>query len=324
MNFYPLKFAPIFKEMIWGGTALRENLGKATTSNKVGESWELSGVPDNVSMIGNGEYAGYSLDKLIALSPEQILGKTNVTRTGIAFPLLIKFIDACDDLSIQVHPNDEQAKSLGSAGKTEMWYILNAQPNATLISGFSQPLSSEQYANCVKNNTLESVLQKHPVARGDVFFIPAGRVHAIGKGIVLLEIQQSSNITYRIFDYNRRDANGNPRQLHTEQAMQVIDYKVYPDYKTHYTASSNVPSVLAQCPYFTTNLLKINKLKTRDYAHLDSFVIYICTQGSAKIEYGQGKSETISLGETVLLPAAIKSASLVPQGEAEVVEVYVE
>lgn len=324
MIYYPLKFSPIFKQMLWGGTALRTTLGKQTPSDKTGESWELSGVADNVSVIRNGEYAGASLDDIIGKAPAKILGNTAASLTGSKFPLLIKFIDACDNLSIQVHPNDTQAAPLGSAGKTEMWYILSAQPDATLISGFAQTLAPAQYAEHVKNDTLESVLQKHPVARGDVFFIPAGRVHAIGRGIVLLEIQQSSDITYRIYDYNRRDAQGNPRQLHTEQAMQVIDYQHYNDYKTSYVAAQNTPCTLAKCQYFTTNLLKINKLAQRDYNHINSFVIYICTQGTAQIEYGRGEREIIGLGETALLPAVIKSATLVPQGEAEIVEVYLE
>jgi mannose-6-phosphate isomerase len=298
-------------------------LGKAAPSDKTGESWELSGVSGNVSVIQNGEYAGCSLDDFIAHAPEEILGTKNTTRTGKAFPLLIKFIDACNDLSIQVHPNDEQARPLGSAGKTEMWYILNAQPEAKLISGFTQTLTQQNYAERVRDNLLECVLRKCSVERGDVFFIPAGRVHAIGKGILLLEIQQASDITYRIFDYNRRDAQGNLRQLHTQQAMQVIDFCDVRGDKTLYSASLNTPGTLASCSYFTTVLLSFNRPLRRDYEHLSSFVIYVCTAGSATVEYRKGQYETIALGETLLLPAAVNQTTLVPQGNAEIVEIFV-
>ncbi|GHT10989.1 mannose-6-phosphate isomerase [Bacteroidia bacterium] len=310
--------------MIWGGSQLRERLGKAIPSDKTGESWELSGVADNVSVVSNGEYAGCTLDEWIALAPEQTLGKKNVARTGSAFPLLIKFIDACDNLSVQVHPNDEQARPFNSLGKTEMWYILNAQQGATLISGFAQDVSAQEYAKAVENNTLEQILQHHPVQRGDVFFIPAGRVHAIGKGILLLEIQQSSNITYRIFDYNRKDAQGNSRELHTRQAMQVIDYKAQHPAQSTASPAINQPANLAACKYFTTNLLKIDQPTQRDNSVHQSFVVYIGTQGSTQIEYAAGKFETLNEGETILLPAALAHVQLAPNaGLAEVVEVYV-
>jgi mannose-6-phosphate isomerase len=324
--FYPLKFTPIFKEMIWGGKALREQLGKQTSSDKVGESWELSGVEHNISQITNGEYAGWDLQSWIAQNPAMALGKTIAEKHGNQFPLLIKFIDACDDLSIQVHPNDDMAwRYHQSAGKTEMWYVLNHTPNASLISGFSKQLSSETYAEYVQNGTLVDALQAHRVQRGDVFFIPAGRVHAIGKGILLLEIQQTSNLTYRIFDYNRKDAQGNPRELHTEKAQEAIDYTVCSDYKTHYETQKNAPGLLVSSSYFTVNLIDFDKPVKRNYTVFDSFVIYVCTQGSAQIEYALGKTETITMGETVLLPAAIKQVQLLPQTTStSIVETFIE
>ena len=322
MNLYPLKFAPILKEMIWGGTLLQEVLGKPSPSGRTGESWEISGLPESVSVVANGAYAGLTLNEVIAVSPDEVLGAANIARTGAAFPLLIKFIDACDDLSIQVHPNDEQAKPFGSAGKTEMWYVLRAERDAALISGLSQPVTEQEYVRRVQDGTLTDVLQRHRVSGGDVFFIPAGRIHAIGKGILLLEIQQSSNITYRIFDYNRRDANGVQRPLHTEQAKSVINYADCEDTKLSITRTPNIPVNIAQCPYFTANVIEMTRPVVRSYGAGRSFVILICTRGSAVIHYG-GKSTGIAAGETALLPAALSAVTLAPNGEAEIVETYV-
>jgi mannose-6-phosphate isomerase len=325
---YPLQFAPILKEMIWGGTLLRDLLGKQTTSNKVGESWELSGLPNNVSIVSNGEYAGMTLDEVIALAPEEILGKRVVRTYGTKFPLLIKFIDACADLSVQVHPNDEQARPLGSAGKTEMWYVLQAQPDATLIAGLNQPLTEDEYLRRTADGSIIDVLQKHNVAAGDAFFIPAGRVHAIGRGILLLEIQQASDITYRIYDYNRRDAQGNPRQLHTEEARRVINYNDCLITKCRLHKQTGNAAPIHGCDYFNVNVIAIDKMSTstsmsvvRNYMQDAAFVVLICTKGEVAVQYHDNKSVAMKAGETTLIPAAISSITLTPRADAEIVEV---
>jgi mannose-6-phosphate isomerase len=324
MNLYPIEFIPILKEVIWGGTMLKDIYGKKTESDKIGESWELSGLPNNVSVVNNGEYAGLSLYDVIELNPHAILGNKNIQRSGMNFPLLIKLIDACDDLSIQVHPNDEQAQPLGSAGKTEMWYVLSAKPDTALISGMTKPLTQAEYVERVGNGTIADVLQKHMVRRGDVFFIPAGRIHAIGRGIMLLEIQQSSNITYRIFDYNRRDANGKQRELHTEQAKNIINYNDCLPTKTLYKRQINMPFNIAQCPYFTANIIDMDGHVSicRDYNENDSFEILTCTKGSASIRCNANASYNIVAGKTMLIPAAIPHITIIPNGEAEIVEIY--
>lgn len=323
MKWYPLKFLPILKEMIWGGTMLADIYGKKTLSPRIGESWELSTVSGSISVIANGECAGMPLDKLIAKNSQQILGKRAAEYAEGRFPLLIKFIDACDNLSVQVHPNDEQAKPYGSLGKTEMWYVLHAKPNASLISGLCKPLTEEEYLLRVKNGTLSEILQKHPVAAGDVFFIPAGRIHAIGSGIVLLEIQQSSDITYRIFDYNRRDAHGKQRELHTEQARQVINYNDCGNTKSTIERKKNSPFCICECPYFKANVIDMDANTTieRDYGAEESFAVLTCTKGSALIRYSDDETITLSMGETTLIPAAIERISLIVNDCTEIVEV---
>jgi mannose-6-phosphate isomerase len=323
MQLHPIKFAPILKEMIWGGKELKNTFNKISTANNIGESWELSALPGNISIACNGTYKGMTLNEIIALSPTQILGKRITKRYGNNFPLLVKFIDAADNLSIQVHPNDEQAKSNNSHGKTEMWYILKAKPDATLISGLNKTISPQEFQQHVSNGTLTQALQSHKVSAGDAFFIPAGRIHAIGSGIVLLEIQQSSDITYRIFDYNRRDSSGNQRQLHTQQAMQVINFNDCLNTKTTIPPTKNTAIQIANCPYFNVNVMRIewqHKME-RNYTANESFTILVCTQGNGMITYNAADSMPICAGETLLLPAALTCITLTPTTDGmEIVE----
>ncbi|MDR0418696.1 MAG: class I mannose-6-phosphate isomerase [Prevotellaceae bacterium] len=321
---YPLKFKPLYIEKIWGGDSLSTKLDKAIPSCKIGESWELSGISNFQSIVDNGGLAGNTLLGIIQTYGDQVLGVKVLKKFGVDFSLLIKFIDAQDDLSVQVHPNDEQAKILQeSYGKTEMWYVMDAEPGATLISGFNIKLSVNEYQKLVARGELLSVLQHHEVKRGDVFFIPAGLIHAIGRGILLAEIQQSSDITYRVYDYNRIDVNGTPRELHAELALQVINFDIEGD-KVMYDASQiNQPVPLVSCEYFTTNLLRLTKRTNRDYRTFDSFIIYICTHGSGSIVYGEERKINIFKGETLLIPASIKDIYIEPNFNIELLEVYI-
>lgn len=323
---YPLKFEVILKSILWGGSEICKFKNLSTKQDGIGESWEISQVKDNVSIVANGEYKGKSLTDLIHEKGAELLGQHVVDRFGDKFPLLIKFIDARDNLSIQVHPDDKLAKERhNSFGKTEMWYVISAQEGAGLYSGFSKQISPDEYVERVENNTIMDVLQFHPVKSGDVFFLPAGRVHAIGKGIFIAEIQQTSDITYRIYDYNRKDANGKGRELHTALAKDAIDYKMYSDLKTKYTPECNKAVLLATCPYFTTNLLEMDNENTikRDIADKDSFVIYICMEGNAAMIDNNGVKTEFHQGETVLVPASVKFVDLSTDSSVKLLECYI-
>jgi mannose-6-phosphate isomerase len=323
-SLYPIKFEPIIKDLIWGGKKLNAVLNKKNATDKSGESWEISGVEGNISVVSNGFLAGNDLKEIIEVYMGDLVGEKIFQRFGSDFPLLIKFIDACNDLSIQVHPNDEVAmKRHNSFGKTEMWYVMQADDGSELIAGFKKKVDKETYVQNLENKTLSNILNNEQVKPGDVFFMPAGRIHAIGRGILLAEIQQTSNITYRVYDYDRRDKNGNSRELHTELAIDVIDYNVYPDYKTSYSPISNKPVNLADCNYFTTNLLELNDRIERDMIKLDSFIIYMCIEGNVEISYGNNKTENISKGETVLMPAEISQYYLNPLPSAKLLEIYI-
>lgn len=321
---YPLKFQPIYKEKLWGGQKIKSMLGKDFGSlPNCGESWELSGVAGDVSVVANGPLAGTDLDQLLAGAGEALMGKRVYAASPNEFPLLIKFLDANDDLSIQVHPNDEQAKAMhGCLGKTEMWYILQADANAKLIAGFNKNTSREEYQERLANKRLKEILNEEQVAAGDVFFIPAGRVHTIGKGILLAEIQQTSDVTYRIYDFDRVDANGQKRALHTAQALEVIDFKKHEHYKSSYSNQQNQVNQLVSDVYFETNKLQLTQALTRELQELDSFVIYICIEGSGSITAG-GTSVAIKQGETVLVPACIASIQLQPDANLGLLETYV-
>lgn len=321
---YPLTFKPILKSVIWGGSQICPFKGITLTEEGVGESWELSHVDDNFSVVAEGELANKSLDELIKEYGKELVGGKVMERFGSRFPLLIKFIDARDNLSIQVHPDDELAKVRhNSFGKTEMWYVIKADKEASLYSGFSQQIDKEEYVKRVENNTIMDVLKKYDVSEGDVFFLPAGRVHAIGAGCFIAEIQQTSNITYRIYDYNRKDKNGNTRELHTELAKDAIDYTLYPDYRTHYKAHTNATVNLADCKYFTTNLIELDTVMVRDFEELDSFVVYICMEGSATLRDSNGYEIRIHQGQTALIPANNKTVAIIPAPKAKFLEAYI-
>ena len=321
---YPLKFEPILKEVIWGGDEICRFKNLHLQRTGIGESWELSHVKNNISIVANGELKGKSLEELIESYQEKLLGKKIIERFGTTFPLLIKFIDAHDALSVQVHPNDLLAKKRhNSFGKTEMWYVVNATPDAYLYSGFAQSITPEEYVRSLKDDTFINYLQRHEVKVGDVFFLPAGRVHAIGAGCFIAEIQQTSDITYRIYDYNRKDANGNPRELHTELAKDAIDYKVYPDYKLNYIPGQQPVQSLVSCPYFTTNLIEGKKGDTLQTSHPDSFSIYIALKGALQLTDNKCYSLAIRQGETVLIPAENRLTTLAFKEDGKLLETYI-
>ena len=320
---YPLKFEPILKDKIWGGSKLHDILKKEKGSDKAGESWEISGVQDNISVVSNGFLAGNNLQELIEVYMGDLVGDEVFEKFGIEFPLLIKFIEAHDDLSIQVHPNDLLARERhNSYGKTEMWYILQAEKDARLTVGFNEKINKDIYLRHLKDKTLSKILHEEKVKSGDVVFIPAGRIHAIGAGIVLAEIQQTSDVTYRIYDYDRKDASGHLRELHTDLALDAIDYSLPDHYKIDYERSENKSSEVVVCNYFTTKFLKLNNLVEKDYNLIDSFVIYICVDGKFEIDYNGEETIKVTLGETVLIPADLKELKLKSDQSAEILEVY--
>ncbi|TMM56024.1 mannose-6-phosphate isomerase [Maribacter algarum] len=300
---YPFKFKPILKERLWGGTKLKDKLGKPIENDITGESWELSTVKGDVSVVANGELSGTSLQELINRNPESVLGKSVVERFGTDFPILIKFIDAKKDLSIQLHPNDELAKKRhDSFGKTEMWYIMDADDEASLIVGFNKDVTKEEYAQSLENDSLLDLLNYESVKEGDTFFINTGKIHAIGAGVLLAEIQQTSDVTYRVFDFNRRDKNGNLRELHTEQALDAIDYEKKDDFKVGYPKEMNTVNKMVDCPYFKTNFIELSEELELNITERDSFTIFMCVGGSVEVQNDHG-SARIQKGETVLVSA---------------------
>ncbi|MEP2281436.1 type I phosphomannose isomerase catalytic subunit [Maribacter sp.] len=319
---HPLKFKPILKERLWGGTKLKEVFGKPIESDITGESWELSTVKGDISVVANGSLEGKSLQELIDSNAEELLGKSVVERFGKEFPILIKFIDAKQDLSIQLHPNDALAKERhNSFGKTEMWYIMDADPKAELIVGFNKDVTKEEYAESVANDTLLDLLNYEEVKEGDTFFINTGKIHAIGAGVMLAEIQQTSDVTYRVFDFNRKDKEGNLRELHTELALDAVDYKKKDDFKVGYSHDKNKVNTMVDCPYFKTNFIEVTENLDLDTAQRDSFTIYMCVGGEAKISTAEG-NVSIKSGETALLPASTQKISLQSTG-AKLLEVTI-
>lgn len=298
------------KDRLWGGNKLKELFNKPSVTDTTGESWELSGVNGDVSIISNGNLKGTSLQQLITNYKENLLGKSVVQRFGDEFPILIKFIDAKKDLSIQLHPNDELAKKRhNSFGKTEMWYIMNADPGSNLIVGFNKNVVQEEYKTSIENDSLLDLLNYEEVNEGDTFFINTGKIHAIGAGVMLAEIQQTSDVTYRVFDFNRKDKNGNLRELHTDLALDAIDYTKKDDFKVDYTTTKNLANTMVDCPYFRTSMLSLDKNFHQDISNRDSFSIYICVSGNAIIENEFG-STTIQKGETVLIAASSKTLKI--------------
>ena len=321
---YIFKFREIYKTPLWGGHKIGPFKGVELGPDPVGESWDVSAVEGDVSVISNGVDAGMTLTELIARDKECMVGAHVWQRYGTTFPLLVKLIDACDNLSIQVHPNDELARRWhNSFGKTELWYVIDAEPGSGIYSGLSRAITPQEYVERVADNTIMDVLQFHEVKPGDVFFLPSGRIHAIGRGVFLAEIQQTSNITYRIYDYNRVDKDGKPRELHTERAKEAIDYQMYDNLKTSYLPSRNTPVEIACCPYFTTSVLHIDEPMQRAVAALDSFVIYMCVRGKASIAADNGAQVDVKQGETCLVPASMQHVTITPDGDTLLLESYV-
>lgn len=319
MELYPLQFAPILKERLWGGVKLNTLLNKPIHSDFMGESWEISTVEGDVSVVSNGFFSGKSLNTLIDQYPEAILGIDVYKRFGKQFPLLFKFLDARQDLSIQVHPDDELAKKRhNSFGKTEMWYIMQADENARIIVGFKEESNASAYIENLKNKTLLSILDDVKVKTGDVFFLETGTVHAIGAGLVVAEIQQTSDITYRIYDFDRVDAQGNERELHVDLALDAINYNKTNTFKS-YTKEINESNEVVNCPYFTTNFIPLDG-KILTHKNGNSFTVYMCVDGNFAIEL-EGEIFQYSKGDTVLIPAALKSFMI--YGNASILEIYI-
>lgn len=322
MELYPLKFQPVYSYRIWGGDKLKTVLNKNYEEKNIGESWEISDVKDNETGVSEGDLKGQTLKQLIKEFKGDFVGNRVYTLFGEDFPLLIKFIDAKTPLSIQVHPGNDLAKERhNSFGKNEMWYVMEAEEGAKLIVGFNQKASKEIYSEHLNNSTLSEILSIETVKKGDTFYIPTGRVHAIGAGVLLAEIQQTSNITYRIYDYDRVDAKtGEKRELHTDLALDAIDFEFYGDYKTTYENEVNVSNKLVHSPYFKTNFLKVSGEIKKDYTNLDSFVIYMCVEGSVNVAYNN-QDYNLKTGETLLIPACINHIKI--NGEqAVLLEVY--
>lgn len=321
---YPLKFYPIIKERIWGGNKLHSVLGKALPQDtSCGESWEISGVENDVSVVKGGKLDGQSLTRLIDTFKGRLVGQKVYEQFGNQLPLLIKFLDAQEDLSIQVHPDDQLAKERhNSFGKTEMWYVIQADEGSSVRSGFNRKVDKDIYLQHLQQRKLDDILNVVPVQPDDVIFLPAGRVHSIGKGLLIAEIQQTSDITYRVYDFDRKDKSGKTRELHTEQAVDAIDYQYYPEIKSTYTKQLNGISQLAHCQYFTTSLLFFDKPLKRDYTAMDSFIVLMGMEGSVQLKYENGEA-TITKGETILLPAAIKHVELIPAGRSKLLESFV-
>jgi mannose-6-phosphate isomerase len=310
---YPLKFKPILKTIVWGGEKIAPYKEIETDQKHIGESWELSGVHGNESVVAEGPLAGRSIADLVKQYKGELIGSHVYENTGDEFPLLIKFIDALTDLSIQVHPNDElAAKRHNSKGKTEMWYVVDAEPGAHLLAGLTEHITPEEYAAKVADGTITDVLARHEVHPGDVFFLPAGRIHAICGGCFIAEIQQTSDITYRIYDYGRLGLDGKPREVHTELAKDAIDYKVYDNYRTEYTPVQNEEVEVVSCQYFTTSIYDLTLPYAKDLSELDSFLVVMCLSGRGTLEV-DGEEITVHQGETVLVPASADDICFVPE-----------
>ena len=315
------KFEPLLKQTLWGGDKIIPFKNLKDKLENVGESWEISGVKDNETIVAEGKDKGKSLNQLVREQKGQLVGEDNYQRFGDEFPLLIKFIDARQDLSIQVHPTDEIAHRQGkSRGKTEMWYALESTPGAQLYNGLKQQITPEQYKQMVANDTITDALARYEVSEGDVFFIPAGRIHAIGAGCFVAEIQQTSDVTYRIYDFKRKDKNGNYRELHTELAAESIDYTVLPNYRAEYERTKNEGVQVATCPYFTTAVYDLTEPMTLDYTELDSFVILIAVKGEGTIT-ANGEATTFRMGDTILLPATTGEVKV--EGTVKFLETFV-
>ena len=316
------KFEPLLKQTIWGGNKIVAFKHIQSDMENVGESWEVSGVPGDESVVANGECKGKTLNEVLAEMKQKLVGEENYKRFGDRFPLLIKFIDARQDLSIQVHPDDETAHRQGKAmGKTEMCYVMDSDEDASLKVGLKKKITPEEYARMVEDDTICDALGNYKVKSGDCFFIPAGRIHAICSGSFIAEIQQTSDVTYRIYDYKRKDKNGNYRELHTKEAAEAIDYTVLDDYRTEYTPVKNEATQLVSCPLFTTAVYDLTEPMTLDYSELDSFVILIALKGEGSILTSSGNSYSFREGESILLPATTEMVKV--EGNIKFLETFV-
>ncbi|UQD57708.1 type I phosphomannose isomerase catalytic subunit [Flavobacterium sp. K5-23] len=319
MKIYPLQFEPILKERIWGGEKLKAVLNKPISSSITGESWELSAVEGDISVVANGDLIGKSLLWLIDSAPNELLGSKVYERFGKQFPLLFKYLDAREDLSIQVHPNDELAKQRhNSFGKTEMWYVMQADPEASIIVGFKEPSNAKEYVENLNNNSLLSILEEIKVEAGDVFFLETGTVHAIGSGNLIAEIQQTSDVTYRLYDFDRVDAQGNSRELHVDLALEAINYSKIESNKK-YERNLNESNVIVDCPYFTTNFIPLDGEVVVSKSG-DTFTVYMCVEGEFEITFEKAIYKYLK-GDTVLIPAAMNAYIL--NGNASILEIYI-
>ncbi len=327
MKYYPLLFEPNLHTVVWGGNQLRPYKGLAASDEPVGESWEVSAVEGSVSIIANGEWSGRDLVSVINEHPKDILGATVNEKYGGKLPLLVKFIDARHDLSIQVHPNDEMAmREHGKMGKSEMWYIIKADAGSHLYAGFNQRITPYEYQHRVADGTIVDVLANHPVKAGDVFYLPAGRVHAICGGIMLAEVQQSSDVTYRIFDYNRPGMDGKPRELHTELAAKALDYHVEKNYRTEYAETENRAVQIIDSQYFDVRVMEINAPFHRNLLKYDSFIISMCIEGDCRLHVrGTGDDIVLKAGNSTLIPAAIADYDVIPlNGSTRLLDAFID
>lgn len=319
---YPIKFIPILKNKIWGGQKLKTILNKQSEFPNLGESWEISDVEGDVSIVSNGYYKGKSLKDLLKILGPDLVGQQNYRIFEDKFPLLIKFIDARDDLSIQLHPNDKlAAERHNSFGKTEMWYVMQADKDSSLIVGFNQKITPEKYLKHLEDKTLTKILNFDKVKTGDTYFIEVGRVHAIGSGVMLAEIQQTSDVTYRVYDWDRIDDEGNKRELHNDLAIDAIDFDMPDNFRVSYSKKANKSNEMVNCPYFTTNYLEVINNSIKKQNKRDSFFIYICVEGEATITYKE-YTESIKVGETILMPADAIDYQITSKN-AKFLEVYV-
>ncbi|APG66438.1 mannose-6-phosphate isomerase [Tenacibaculum todarodis] len=320
---YPIKFTPILKEKIWGGNKLVHLFNKKSTKDKIGESWEVSGLESNVSVVENGVLKGTGLKSLIKKYKHKIVGKQVYDNFGAEFPLLFKFIDASENLSIQLHPNDNLAKERhNSFGKTEMWYVLDAEENAKLYVGFKKGVNKSFYLEAIKNNNVLDLINKENIKKGDSFFIESGTIHAIGKGSLIAEIQQTSDITYRVFDWNRVDLEGNERELHTSLAIDALDFSKDNTCNLKYLNTINSTENILSCKYFKTNKLNVKGVFLRSLKEIDSFVVYMCVEGEGEISL-EGNKESIKKGETILIPAKAMDLEVVSNNLLSLLEVYI-
>lgn len=318
----PLRFKPLLKQTLWGGNKIISFKHLHDNLENVGESWEISGVPGNETIVSEGEYAGQPLSAVVADMKQKLVGAANYQRFGNEFPLLIKFIDAARPLSIQVHPTDEIAHKQGKErGKTEMWYVMDSDLDASMLVGLKKKITPEEYKEMVANDTIVDAIDHYDVKEGDCFFLPAGRIHAIGTGCFLAEIQQTSDVTYRIYDFKRKDKNGNYRELHTKQAAECINYNVEDNYRTNYLPTKNMGVSLVKCPYFCTAVYDLDEPMTIDYSELDSFVILIGLKGEATITDNEGNVTSLKAGESILVPATTKELKV--DGTLKFLETYV-